>query len=985
MPIIAPEIVYFDNNQQANYSYIDITADYNSKKINCKLKDQSHNVKIYQKKWVLNTIDKKRVMETYSDSIDFSLAQKFPIITCESILYDGLFFKKDILSENFSVFENWPNISPGIKKYSISSISDFSISNYFKTKEPNQFFFCESGTDTAEEKNFCSLIDRETGSIENKNNDFQKISSLLGNEKYRIFNLTIGLKQENKVQAKVGIQFVLTSTNIENEKLNIPPTIEFKNSIFNKYFICHSNLFLYTPNNKEIIWYKNGKTILNINSQILQQKYIEYGQDYQCSNNNGMSDAFAIDNKYLEINGSSQIGFDKDSISKSIQYETNLNILESKYSWSCQASNNIQCNVSTSDKQSGLNIVIIPNENFKKSLLHEKIKISLTINGENFEKEIVIYNINEKENITENISNTISIKAEKNEQAFYCDIPESIQKSTLINIYWYIDNREISSFRNKNNLIHPSKKNYVTCVVAGKFLNKNIIGAASFVSQDPNKKNPSWLKENYIFNLNDIAKKYLFKENIDVNTSKINCYLSTDESYKLSNNICYIDEKNNVYLKFNDNDVKNIKDYVKESQFIDLYNIPNFPLIIRVFENGKYTNLHSSIKFFVPNEKPKILYAGIIDIDQGQKCFLVVQDPQNSFLSTQFTLDKNRINKNISSFNNKYSIKNTKNRSLINLLERKNIYYFEYNFKFSHKEDYCNVIVTNGTTLSSLKTQKTDEKNLLTILTSIHSKMDKNTLRGFSINEKSLRKFDKELIDNFDKININFQKNNLLSSKSPFLLKFNFLNQETNLNVYYSEVSYLQNLMKFPSPEKKDNFEIENNKMDEKLDFNFSYFLGLRLNKKENNEFKCEVNMLNFEENPLLIKYHLFQNGQILFSKNTYKKSIDFELKNIKNTDTITCQVEIENKVESTSLTEKDGSGVLSYCYALDKNNSILTFECPDILNLKYSDKELKNMLEERLIYKYKKLINIDYAYMSLWTESQKNKYSLITKINEIN
>ena len=446
MPIIAPDVVYFNNTNQIELNYTNISADYNSKKLNCKLNNSNSKVKIYQKKWILYTADKKREIETYSDSIDFSLAQKFPNITCETILFDGLLYKKDLIKESFSTFENWPNISPGVNSYTISSISDFSISNYFKTKEEDQFFFCESGTDNIEENNFCSLIDRETGGIESKNSDYQKILNLLGNEKYRIFNLTVGLKKESNVVSKIGIQFVLNNINNENEKIKIPPYIEFKNSIFDKSFFCHSNSFLYNPNNKDFIWYKNEKIIPDFNLQVLPEKYIEYGENYQCSNNNGISKVFEIDNKYLEILGPNQIGFEKNIKPKIVQFSTNLNIMSLKHEWICKESNNIQCIILASEKPNTIQIKIIPNDNFKKSLLHEKIKISLNINNENFDKEIVVFNLLENQENIENISDKLSVTTDRNEQIFLCNIPESIQNSSFYNIYWFVDNIEITDY-----------------------------------------------------------------------------------------------------------------------------------------------------------------------------------------------------------------------------------------------------------------------------------------------------------------------------------------------------------------------------------------------------------------------------------------------------------------------------------------------------------------------------------------------------------
>ncbi|WP_397600947.1 hypothetical protein [Silvanigrella sp.] len=980
MPIIAPDVVYFNKTNQIEHNYTNISADYNTKKLNCKLNNSNSKVKVFQKKWILYTADKKREIETYSDSIDFSLAQKFPTLTCETILFDGLLYKKDLIKESFSVFENWPNISPGVNSYTISSISDFSISNYFKTKEVDQFFFCESGSDNVEENNFCSLIDKETGGIESKNSDYQKISNLLGNEKYRIFNLTVGLKKESNVVSKIGIQFVLNNIDIEKEKIKIPPYIEFKNSIFDKSFICHSNSFLYNPNNKDFIWYKNDKIIPDFNLQVLPEKYIKYGENYQCSNNNGISKVFEIDNKYLEIVGPNQIGFEKNIKPKIIQYSTNLNIMSLKHEWVCKESNNIQCNILDSGEPNTIQIKIIPNDSFKKSLLHEKIKISLNINNEIFEKEIVIFNVFENQENFDNISDKLSISADRNEQIFECNIPESIQKSSFYNIYWFAGNSEIKDFRNKSTLNYNLNKNYITCIVAGKILNNSIIGASSYIVRDPNKKNPSWLRDSYVFNLNNISKKFLFKDNLDFHSNHIKCYLSNKENYKLTENICYADKNNNVFLKFNDTDINNIKNYIKDSQLIDLFNIPKFPLVIRVFENNKYTNLYSNVKFFISNFKPNILFSGILDLEQGQKCFVITQDPQKLFLSTQFILEKNKLNKNIINFERKNSIKNM---NIIRLLEKKQIYYYEYNFNFNQKEDFCNIVVTNGTTLSHGKTIKINEKNLENTLKSINNKYKKIEINNISLNNYNVN-IKKNYLDNLDKVNIFLHKNNNINSFSPFQLKFHFINEETNLDLFYSESGYLENLTKYPIIEKIKKKEAENKLNEEKLDIFNGYFLGSKLSKKDNNEYICEASFIHIGK-PQLLKYHIFLNDQYILSKNSYKNNINFELKNTNNLDTVTCQIEIENKIETSSLTEKDDTGILSYCYAMDKNNCILSFDCPDIINLKYKDKELTDLIEEKLINNFKNTSNIKYAYITIWTESQKNKISLIKKINEIN
>ena len=54
--------------------------------------------------------------------------------------------------------------------------------------------------------------------------------------------------------------------------------------------------------------------------------------------------------------------------------------------------------------------------------------------------------------IIEDISNEISITNEGNDNIFTCNIPEPIQKSSMLNIYWFIDNNEVVLNRNKTSL-----------------------------------------------------------------------------------------------------------------------------------------------------------------------------------------------------------------------------------------------------------------------------------------------------------------------------------------------------------------------------------------------------------------------------------------------------------------------------------------------------------------------------------------------------
>ncbi|APJ03061.1 hypothetical protein [Silvanigrella aquatica] len=982
MPIVTPNIYYFDNNNQDNIVYTDITVDYENKKINCQFQQANSKVKVFKKKWILKSFDDKRELEIDSDKLDFSLAQKFPNMTCESILFDGLLYKKEHVFKNFSIFENWPNISPGIQFYTVSSLSEFSISDYFKTKENKQYYFCESTSDNNDEKQFCSLIDKDTGKIDNKNSDSKQIKFLLGDEAYKIFNLIIGKKQDNKIIYQNGIQFLLYDNQSDLSSNKIPPKIEFNDSIFNRSLTCNSNLFLFYPNDKVITWTKNNKKINEITDKILPQKFIEYGQTYSCENQNGESEDFIISKNFLEIYGPSQIGFTNEESSKILNYEANLNLPEGKYSWSCQGSGNIKCERKNFPDKQSIQIDIIPNESFKKTLLHEKIKITLAVDNEVFEKEIVVYNYRENEEAVVNISSELSLIASGNGNSYYCSIPETIQKSSMLNIFWYLDNNEIESARNKQYLPNTIRKNYITCIIYGKLLNKNIIGAVSNALEDPNRKNPSWLKETYLLRLAENKKEFLFSAESEVNLHSLSCAISTNDNYTLTKNICLQDDKKNIYLKLSNSDILNIKNYFLSSPIIDYFNIPSLNLNIKIFEDSKLRNLQSKARFIIPNYKPEIYASGIVDLKQNeQKCFVITKDPQNLFLSALFGLEKNKVNKNMTFFDNTNVIQDVEYSNILNLLSKKNIFYYEYNFKLNQKEDYCNINVSNGTTIAQAKTSKYSLSAFKNKLIEISNKSNyQNSILKQNQLSHSEDIYKKKISVENDNIFVSFNNSNSNNNRNLFDLKFSQRNKEPYLNISYSLQKNAKNLMLLPSQLQNLNAIKSDNNESSISDLN-NFFLSARVFKK-GNEFICETFSYAKENEENLYNFNIYLNNNLILTKQSSKNILSIELKNLKQIDTISCQVKLNNKIETSSFTEIDLPENLSLCYALDTNGSILTFDCPLRVEMNQSMESMKKSLLKKLISQFKMLNYISHAHMILWTPSQKNKLSISIKID---
>lgn len=972
MTVITPNVYYFGNDKE-DISYTQILADYDKKKISCGLMKSNSKLKTYQKKWILQSSDRKRKFETTSDLIDFSLAQKFPNIICESILFDGLLFKKDEIIEKFSNFEIWPNTSPGIKTYLTSSIIDFSISDYFKEKDVKQFYFCESTSNNIYEEKFCSFIDKYTGKFDYRSFNVNKITQIMGNEKYKIFNLNIGIKNSNKILYKNGIKFVI---NNDLEKYNkIKPSIQFKNSIFNKYFVCNSNLYLYYPNNDKIIWKKNDKVILNNSDRILLEKYIEYGQEYICENENGESEKFSIEKKNFEIIGDSYININNYKISKYIEYESNLNLPEGKYFWTCQSSSNVNCEIIGLSNTKKIKVKILPNETFKHNFENEIIKINIKINDDIFQKNVIIYNYKNNNIYHENISKLISITSSDNESTYTCNIPNYIKNTYNYNIYWFIDEKEKIFYRNKDTIENIFNKNYVTCIVAGKFLDKEIIGAFSYLSELNNKNHPSWLKESYLVSLSEKKDKYFLSESLEFNSNNIYCYITSNDNIILTENLCFKNKNNNIYFKFGDEIKRLIKNYILKSQIIDIYNIPYFNLNIKILENNIVRNLKSNLKLFIPNKKPIIYASGIINENNNvQKCFIIVKDTQNLFLSVDFDLIKNKINKKIPY--SKLSNYSAGNKYIDEILKENKLQYFEYLFKFKNSEDYCNITVSNGTSISMIKTPMLYNINYKKILL------------------KNIKKYDKKS-EKFNLDNLNFEKNNYLYLKNnviikfnknisdlysdKFYLKFNNKNGENYLDIYYPR---LKNL-KYNYQDSNQELQISDNYSS---DFD-NMFFSVRIfneNFENNNQYSCEVynsNIKNIGEKKV-IKYNIYLNNNLLLTKNSSKNRIIFQVPKIKSSDTIVCQVELNNNIESSSYTNLDINLKESYCYALDRSGSIVTFDCPDNIDFKYENETLKKNLINVLDTKFKNHNNILYARMIMWSKSQKNKLSISMDFN---
>lgn len=974
MPISAPNIVYFDNIPANHPSYVQVSANYLNKKIYCQATNISKNVKIFQKKWLLQTQDKQKEIESFSENIDFSLAKKFPIITCEAILYDGFLYKKE--EKFFSEFVNWQNFSPAIKIYTLSNISEFSISNFFLKQTQNDSYFCESLTGAEYEQNFCSLIDTETGQIEKKNIDYKTFLAMLNNEKYRIFNLIVGVKSQNKILIKNNVKFVFDSDN-KTENIKLPPIVQFIENENDYYLLCKSNNFLFYPNSEKYFWYINGKKIDNQFNISLPIENIKFSQNYSCETNNGISEKLTLNKKYLKIIGSNQIGISEQSDVIIEKYKTNIDLSRNNISWSCIGNENFECFVSLIDKSGIAELKLIKKEKLKINNSENLVTLKLQIDDELFEKNITIFNKSDVYENVKDISNSMSIALTANDMSYICYIPEEIILKSNYQIFWFIDENEVSKYRNSLLFNEKLIEGNLSCTIVGNHLNQPFIGTVVIKNGNLNEKNPSWLKESYLYNPNNNYIIRLFRDKTNSRKNALYCYVYDRNSSPLTDNICKKDKNGWYYISLSNLDLQKLNKYISDNEIIDVYNIENFPLHIRNFESNKVVDLKSSFRVVVPNYKPVILSSGLLNSGDLQKCYVIVKDPQNLFLSTKFTLDNNKISRSFSSFDNRKEIKNS-NLFLHNKIFSNGVNLYEYTFHLNKKEDYCNIAINNGTQVSFIKAQTVSKAQFLLDIQESERREFANLKSINIINSSEYKKSTSQInLNAFEDIKVLPLKDNKI--KESLKLKYLFYPKSSVLNVLYpSDIFFIKNTQEKISGENELNDVYKNNKFSD-------LFIATRLyqDTKNKKRFFCE-NTSHSNQNLNNIKYTIYLNSKTIQSKTGDTYGAFFDVDNYQENDTVSCQVDLGNIFERSSFNQADKSELFSFCYALDASKSVIRFECPSQLNFKRNSKELKNIMKDFIIKNFDNYKSIDYINISVSSLAEKNKFSISMNLKKL-
>jgi hypothetical protein len=204
------------------------------------------------------------------------------------------------------------------------------------------------------------------------------------------------------------------------------------------------------------------------------------------------------------------------------------------------------------------------------------------------------------------------------------------------------------------------------------------------------------------------------------------------------------------------------------------------------------------------------------------------------------------------------------------------------------------------------------------------------------------------------------------------MLNFYYKNNEKFVEVNYNSKNIFDLFLNKPK-NIGSNFFNEN-----KINTNGS-FLSVNLKNKNNSEYLC--NAFTGLKNDLF-KYKVFYNGVNVINKLSEKSEFFFNINGVSPTDTVTCQVEVGNKIETSSLTIDDSTKSSAFCYGLDKNNSIFVFSCGNLDTVSFD--LIKPKIENALLSQFDTLDSISYARIVFWSQSQKNKKSLTFKINNI-
>lgn len=980
MAIIAPDIVYFDNIPANHPSYIQIYPDYRNKKFYCQLTDKNLKVKIYQKKWILQTQDKQKKVESFLENIDFSLAQKFPFITCETTLFDGVLFKKE--AKTYPEFLTWHNLSSEIKHYTISNLSDFSLSNYFFQQKENTTFFCNSLSFTEYENNFCSLLDPETGQIEKKNNEYKVLKKLLGEEDFRIFHLAVGIKSGNLVLSKNNVKFVLMKSELNFSKQKIPPKLKL-NVNDNIYDLnCLSNNYLYYPNPSAVTWYLNGNKIIDQKASVLEKKYISYGSNYRCENNNGRSEKLDINKDLLKLIGNNQIGIKNINEYYSQNYFTSLDLTSNKISWECEASPAVLCSIMPINKQGSVKLTVKFNDKYIENEIENFVNLKLKIEDDIIEKKVIVYKENEKIENIQNFSHKLNLEEIDGENAYYCKLPKEFISRANYQVFWFLNETEVVKYRGSFIFNDKFKNGYLSCVVFGRDINQGYLAAAVKKHSNLNKKNPSWLKESYLFDVLKANKILLFQENNYRINYELFCFLYDYNYQKITDNICTKDKLGRYYLEITSNNYKNLMNFFQKNEFVDPYNIPNLPIFMRKYGNNEMTDLKTSLRVILPNYRPIIHAAGLVNTGNLQKCFVIARDPQNLYLTTRFVLDKNKTTKILSFFNKNYFF--DKNDNIRKKYFFSNGYVlYEYAFNFSEPENYCNIYVSNGTEIIYAKGEKISPENYENSLKRVELLKTSDDLKLTqvlkNISEKSEFTISSpDVLNNLEKIKVNFSS--VDSNQNTVQIKYLFYQDVSVLNV-----SYLPDIF-FDIGKMKKSLIFSNDQgfIQEKEQFRKDLFISTRIfqDKKNKKKFYCEYNFPS-KENINQVKYTIFLNLKQLYSKITDRPGTFFELPDYQDGDTVICQTEADNIFERSLFNGLDYTDKQSLCYATDKSNATLIFVCPEKLNYYKSSKEIKKIISDYLVENYSDYSSFEYVSINVWSISGKNKYSIAFNFNQ--
>jgi len=210
----------------------------------------------------------------------------------------------------------------------------------------------------------------------------------------------------------------------------------------------------------------------------------------------------------------------------------------------------------------------------------------------------------------------------------------------------------------------------------------------------PTNKNPSWLKETYLIDIENTQTNELLYSVFPGEKIKLSCQVLTPDNRVLMNYVC----KRNYdtyFLNFDRTNIQNLNKYFVQNPPLDKFLLPTLQLKVKEGNQQYKTRIY----FYSKNYKPIILTGGLIadPTTNSKDCVFAVKDRQNLYLTGEFYINNNSRTSKI------FSVFSNNKQKFLDLIPKdfKNKHIQIFYAKVTNLQHFCKLIISNGLTISS--------------------------------------------------------------------------------------------------------------------------------------------------------------------------------------------------------------------------------------------------------------------------------------------